>query len=187
MESALALIVLPGPGVQAPDGLQSAAPHHSGTHAPPEPGYLDNYQPKFFSPEEFDAVSTFCEILIPTDEDPGAKEARCALFIDYVLNAAAEFAPERQKEWRSALNTLRKIGFMQAGRQRREELVREMAAPEIEPNTHHEAYGAYRLIKAENAFAFYSSRAGLIETLDYKGNSFNQSFPPCNHPEHHRV
>ena len=51
----------------------------------------------------------------------------------------------------------------------------------------HPAYFAYRLIKRENTFAFYTARAGMIETLDYRGNSYNLSFPACNHPEHHAV
>ena len=38
-----------------------------------------------------------------------------------------------------------------------------------------------------NAFAFYTAREGMIEALDYKGNSYNATFPPCNHPEHHVV
>jgi hypothetical protein len=41
------------------------------------------------------------------------------------------------------------------------------------------------MIKQQNTFAFYTSRAGMIETLDYKGNSYNEVFPACDHPEHH--
>ena len=46
---------------------------------------------------------------------------------------------------------------------------------------------AYRLIKQQNAFAFYTSRAGMIEALEYKGNSYNVVFPACTHPEHRQV
>src|SRR2546421_552466 len=48
----------------------------------------------------------------------------------------------------------------------------------------HPAYFAYRLIKQQNTFAFYTSRAGLIEALEYKGNTYNATFPACDHPEH---
>ena len=34
------------------------------------------------------------------------------------------------------------------------------------------AFSAYRLIKQQNTFAFYTSRAGMIETLEYQGNSY---------------
>ena len=46
---------------------------------------------------------------------------------------------------------------------------------------------AYKWIKQQNTFAFYTSRAGMIENLDYRGNSYNATFPACNHPEHHKV
>ena len=31
------------------------------------------------------------------------------------------------------------------------------------------------------------ARAGMIEALEYKGNSYNANFPACSHPEHHTV
>jgi hypothetical protein len=43
------------------------------------------------------------------------------------------------------------------------------------------------LIKQQNTFAFYTSRAGMIEALDYRGNTFNAVFPACDHPEHQRL
>jgi hypothetical protein len=51
----------------------------------------------------------------------------------------------------------------------------------------HPLYTVYRLIKQQNTFAFYTSRAGLIEALDYRGNSYNDTFPACTHPEHHAL
>ena len=46
------------------------------------------------------------------------------------------------------------------------------------------AIDAYVLIKRQTAFAFYTSRAGSIEALDYRGNAFNAAYPACEHPEH---
>ena len=62
-----------------------------------------------------------------------------------------------------------------------------MSRPERVKGASHPAYFAYRLIKQQNTFAFYTSRAGIIEALDYRGNSFNVAFPACDHPEHHVV
>jgi hypothetical protein len=59
-----------------------------------------------------------------------------------------------------------------------------MARPEIDRSATHPLYDVYRLIKQQNTFAFYTSRAGMIETLEYRGNSFNATFPGCTHPEH---
>ena len=135
--------------------------------APPEP--------KFFPPEDFHALQAFTEILIPTDDTPGARQAQCAHFIDFVLQASPA---QTQQQWRDAMATLRQAGFHAAGAQGREAIVRSMSQSD---------HPVFRLIKQQNTFAFYTSRAGMIETLDYKGNTYNATFPACTHPEHHRV
>ena len=38
-----------------------------------------------------------------------------------------------------------------------------------------------------STFAFFTSREGMIDTLDYKGNAYNAAFPACEHPEHHTI
>jgi hypothetical protein len=62
-----------------------------------------------------------------------------------------------------------------------------MSLPERDRTAKHPAYSAYRLIKQQNTFAFYTSRAGSIEALEYRGNSYNPEFPACTHPEHRTV
>ena len=131
--------------------------------------------PKFFSPADFEALQAFTEILIPTDETPGAREAHCAHFIDFLLQASPETV---QQQWRDALSALRQAGFHAADAKGRAALVEAMSKPES---------ATFRLIKQHNTFAFYTSHAGMIEALDYKGNSHNESFPACTHPEHHTV
>jgi hypothetical protein len=147
-------------------------------------GAQQNYAPKFFAPDEFAALRAFSEILIPSDEDPGAREARCAEYIDFVASAEDPFV---QSNWRKAMDAVKQTGFYTATPERRLELVTAMSRPELSPDAQHPAYFAYRLIKRQTAFAFYTSSPGLIQTLDYKGNSYNMSFPACNHPEHQKV
>jgi hypothetical protein len=132
--------------------------------------------PKFFSPEDFAALQSFTEILIPTDDTPGAREAKCAHFIDFVLTASDEPV---QANWRKAMQALKDAGFHAAAPERRLQIV-----TEIDSSPRHPAFFAYRLIKQQNAFAFYTSQQGTIQTLDYKGNSYNITFPACTHPEH---
>ena len=153
-------------------------------YAPPEPPLLREYQPKFFGAEDFAALQAFTEILIPTDDTPGAREAHCAHFIDFVLQAATDVQPELQQQWREAMAALREAGFHAADAAQRATIVEAMSRPERDRAATHPAYGAYRLIKQQNTFAFYTSRAGMIEALDYRGNSFNATFPACTHPEH---
>jgi Gluconate 2-dehydrogenase subunit 3 len=160
--------------------------HHMETVAPPQPTLLQNYEPKFFAPEDFEALQAFTQILIPTDDTPGAREAYCAHYIDFVLQASSEM-PQTQKNWRNAMEKLKATGFHAAAANRRLDLVAEMSRPEVDHAAQHPAFSAYQLIKQQTAFAFYTSRKGMIETLDYKGNSYNVAFPACNHPEHQTV
>ncbi len=166
---------------------QAAQQHNHSSDAPPEPATLRNYQPQFFSPDDFQALQAFTEILIPTDDTPGAKEAHCAHYIDFLLHAMTGHAPETQKQWRSAMAALKAAGFHAADQKGREALMEVISKPERDKSAQHPAYAAYRLIKRENTFAFYTAREGMIQALDYKGNSYNQTFPACNHPEHHVV
>src|SRR3954471_12965427 len=123
--------------------------HASGSQAPPVTSDLGSYQPQFFTPEDFEAIQSFTEILIPTDETPGAREAHCAHFIDFVLHATDGYGPDTQKQWRAAVAALREAGFHSADRERRRTLVAEMARPERDRTAQHPAYSAYRLIKRE--------------------------------------
>jgi len=151
---------------------------------PPEPPLLRDYSPKFFDAADFDALRAFTEILIPTDDTPGGREAHCAHFIDFLLQASPS-AP--QTRWRDAMRALKETGFHDAPAPQRLALVEAMSKPERDRTATHPAYFAYKLIKDQNTFAFYTSRAGMIEALNYKGNAVNATFPGCEHDEHRRV
>jgi hypothetical protein len=160
---------------------------HDRHYAPPDPGLLKDYQPKFFDADDFAALEAVTAILIPTDETPGAREAKCAHFIDFLLQASEKVDARMASQWRSAMTALRAAGFHAADAAGRDAIVAAMARPERERGATHPAYFAFRLIKQQNAFAFYTSRQGLIDCLDYRGNSFNVTFPACDHPEHRTV
>ncbi len=145
------------------------------------------YKPAFFDAADFEALESLTDILIPADETPGAKDAACAQFIDFVLAASTGYAPETQARWRAAMSMLKKAGFHGADRRGRERLVAAMSEPERDHDRWHPAFAAFELVKRENTFAFYTSRAGTIGALDYRGNSYNAFFPACTHPEHHVV
>ncbi len=161
-----------------------AQQHAAISPAPPQPPFLRDYTPKFFSPDDFQALQAFTEILIPTDDTPGAREAQCAHYIDFVLQAAS---PAVRQQWTDAMASLKHAGFHSADLQGRLSLVTAMSRPELDRSTSHPLYPVFRLIKQQNTFAFYTSRAGMIEALDYRGNTFNVRFPACDHPEHQVV
>jgi hypothetical protein len=161
--------------------------HAHTSHAPPEPDRWTSYTPKFFSAEDFRNLDAFTAILIPTDETPGAREAHVTAFIDFVVNAAAEYAPEMQNDWRNAMDGLRAHHFAELSAGQQLSLVQRMSDAEQNPSNEREGFPAYRLIKEMTVHAFYTSRVGLIDVLEYKGLAYLTEFPGCNHPEHHTV
>lgn len=150
-------------------------------HAPPEPDRWSNYQPQFFSQADFRTLEQFTEILIPTDDTPGAREAHVARFIDFVVFSAAEFAPETQQQWRQALDMLRENSFAAASAGGQVSIVKQMSDP------HDAGFPTFHLIKDLTVYAFYTSRTGLIDNLQYKGLAYLTEFPGCSHPEHQAV
>jgi hypothetical protein len=165
----------------------AAGDEHRHVAAPPDPHDWDSYRPKFFSAEEFEWLEAFTVILIPTDETAGAREAHVASFTDFVVNAAAEFAPEVQDQWRAALRWLRASNFGKLSLEERVTLITAAAAPEFDHAATHPGFAAYHLIKEMTVRAFYTSRVGMVDVLEYQGIAYLTEFPACTHPEHHSV
>src|SRR5574337_1171915 len=92
------------PPARAAEGHGAASLHHHGVPAASVPD--EKYTAKFFSPEQFKAIESLTELIIPTDDQPGAREARVADYIDFVVFSTAEFKPEMQKEWTAGLAVL---------------------------------------------------------------------------------
>jgi hypothetical protein len=170
--------------------LRAAQAHNTAGHsasAPPEPDRWTDYRPKFFSAVEFGMLNNYTEILIPSDDTPGAKEAHVAPFIDFLVNAAAEYAPEMQAEWRTAMTYLTEENFHALSRDRQVALIKESSEPETDHSKTHTGYPTYRLIKTAAIHAFYTSRAGLVDALEYKGLAYLTQFPACDHAGHKMV
>jgi len=167
-------------------------PHHAHGAPPQTPATAEPYVPRFFKPEEYRAIEILAEIIIPTDDKPGAKEAQVTRFIDFLVFSAAEFRPSVQTEWTKGLATLDALcrkkfsrSFLELNDAERVDLLTEMSLPERDPKAEHEGYNFYRLLKDTTVEAFYSSRIGLIDVLGYQGLTFLAEFPGCTHPEHH--
>jgi gluconate 2-dehydrogenase gamma chain len=153
--------------------------------------HAEPYVPSFFKPDEFKAIESLTELIIPTDDTPGAKEAQVACYIDFVVSAAAEFEPSLPLEWTRGLKLLDSLSrekyqrtFHEISTADQEALLMAMSRPEREPGTTHAGFEFYRLVKDMTVEGFYTSRVGLIDVLGYKGLAFLSEFPGCTHPEH---
>ena len=156
---------------------------------PEEPAAL--YKPQYFNSEEFQSVEILTALILPTDEGPGAKEARVADYIDFVVFSAAEFEPSLQKEWNAGLAFVEresqhqfKKSFRDASSFDRVKLLTEMSLPERDAKAHHNGFSFFSLLKDMTVEGFYTSKIGLIDVLDYQGMNYMPDFPGCTHPEH---
>ena len=178
--------------------LASPSPHDHGGHAPvPDDlhgapgGETGAYSPRFFEPDEFKTVEILTELIIPSDDTPGAKEAQVARYIDFVVFSASEFKPVLQSEWKQGLTLLDRLSsdkyqrrFHELARADQESLLTDISLPERQQGATHPGFEFYRLAKDMTVDAFYSSRVGLIDVLGYKGLSVMGEFPGCTHAEH---
>ena len=149
------------------------------------------YTPRFFKADEFKTVEILTELIIPSDETPGAREAQVARYIDFVVFSAAEFRPSLQIEWNKGLEELDRLSrekhqqaFHELAAADRESLLEAMSLPERTPGASHPGFEFYRLAKEMTVEGFFTSRVGLIDVLGYKGLSVLSEFPGCTHPEH---
>jgi hypothetical protein len=161
-------------------------------HEIQEPEPVATYAPQFFIPDEFRTVEILAAMIIPTDDAPGAKEARVANYIDFVVFSAAEFEPLLQKKWIDGLAFLERESQKQFSKSFRDvdeadriKLLTDMSAPERDPKAQHEGFAFFSLVKDITVEGFYTSKIGLIDVLDYQGMNYMPDFSGCTHPEHH--
>lgn len=164
--------------------------HHTDS-SPVQPDAAATYWPRFFKPDEFKSVEALTELIIPTDDTPGAREAQVARYIDFVVSAAAEFKPSLQLEWTQGLELLDRLSqnkyqgpFHEISAANQEALLTAMSLPERQPGSIHPGFVFYSLVKDMTVEGFYTSRIGLIDALGYKGLAILSEFPGCTHPEH---
>ena len=173
--------------------IPAGAGHHVHGQPPADSssGADSEYTPRFFKPDEFKTVEMLTEIIIPSDDTPGAKEAQVARYIDVVVFSAAEFRSSLQVEWKKGLEALDGLSrerhqhaFDELTAKDQELLLEAMSLPERKTGASHPGFEFYRLVKEMTLEGFYTSRIGLIDVLGYKGLSVMSEFPGCTHPEH---
>jgi hypothetical protein len=149
------------------------------------------YVPRFFKPAQLRTVEALTEMILPTDDQPGAKEAQVENYIDFVVFSAREFEPSLQQAWLDGLafvdrESQKRFGkaFALAADADRIALLTEMSLPERDPKARHDGYEFFQLVKQMTVEGFYTSRVGLIDVLDYQGMNYMSEFPGCTHPEH---
>ncbi len=130
--------------------------------------------PLFFTADEFALLDHLTEMIVPADDhSPGAHEAGVAAYIDKVT--AEAFLPEEKQTWRKGLalvnelsNKINQKPFLKASRQEQVATLSAMAKNEKDPKSPEEKF--FGQLKQTTAFAYYSSKIGIHQEMEYKGN-----------------
>ena len=120
------------------------------------------------------------EMIIPADaHSPGARAAQVALYIDGRLEESVQETP--RKLWREGLSRVNALSqgmygrsFLEAAPEQRLALLTKIAANEEQPRTPEEHF--FKELKSRTARAYYTSKIGIHQELEYKGNVLLQEF-----------
>ena len=129
-------------------------------------------KPKFFTPAEFAMLDELTEMIIPTDDhSPGARAAQVAAYID--ARVAEAFLPEEKEKWRKGLQSVDGLSqkmhhraFLDATPTQRTAVLSSMEKSDP----------FFALLKQSTAFAYYTSKIGIHQEMEYKGNVMLNEF-----------
>jgi hypothetical protein len=145
--------------------------------------------PKFFSAEQLALVATIAELIIPTDDhSPGAIAAEVPAFADLMVS---ESPAEVKKLWTDGLaamdglsRTRHNLSFKEAAPAQQVAILTEISRNEMKPQTLEERF--FKAIKNMTIDGYYTSKIGIHQELQYKGNTYLKEFKGCTHPEHQK-
>jgi hypothetical protein len=150
------------------------------------------YTPQFFTPEEYAAIDTLTEIIIPHDDTPGARDAGVAEFIDFMTAHDDEI----QQPFQSGLKWLNAKSRNQYGQHfsalpasDQETILRRLAYRSEQSAEDLQGQQFFDLLRRYTVMGYYTTRIGL-EQLDFPGLRMYSSSPACTHkddPEHRNV
>ena len=162
----------------ASDELHGQTQH---VHVPPPTALA---HPQFFKESDFAAISRVADLIIPATDTPGAVAAGVPQYIDLVIarNMDQQLVVADGLRWLDGeavkLGAANFIALSEAQQLNILEPLCE-AADTSSGMARGRNVQFFALIKSLTADGFYTSRAGLIDELGYKGNTALASFPTC--------
>lgn len=158
------------------------APEHQHPPAAPQA----DSQPHFFNKTDFAMISRITDLIIPRTDTPGALDAGVPAYIDLVVARSTDhqLVVADGLRWLDA-EADRMTGKRFLDLSERQQLSILEPLCEAADSSSGLARGRnvqfFSLIKSLTADGYYTSRVGLIEELQYKGNTALASFPSCTH------
>jgi len=162
------------------------------------------YKPLFFNPTQFQMIERLAEIILPTDDTPGAREAGVAEFIDFMVanrvpvtgrrdvrstQDAIEMGEEAQQQFISGLGWMNARcksefahEFMECTQQQQIQLLEEVAYKAKFKPTTERGREFFQMMRDYTVVGYYTTKTGL-ESLGYPGlRTVWPKMPGCPHP-----
>ena len=150
------------------------------------------YQPLFFTVPEYAMIERLTDIIIPTDDTPGAREAGVSEFIDLMVSRD----PNLQQGFRTGLSWLNSRSQNNSGKAFLS-LTPDQQVTQLESLAYKKKFRPgeergrkfFGLVREYTVMGFYTSEIGLKE-LDFPGLKFYAESPACPHkddPEHRHL
>jgi len=140
---------------------------------------------RFFDAVEMALLDELTEMIIPQDEHSGG--ARAAGVTAYIDGRLAEYDPaipdllEERTKWKAGLTLVDALArevsgsrFLEASPAQRTAVLQKLAAGEEDPKTDGERF--FVDLKHWTAFGYYTSRIGIHDDMEYKGNTLLTEF-----------
>ena len=145
------------------------------------------FQSKFFTSEEYFTLQILCDLIIPSDGRPGAKEAGVSEFVDFMASSD----PSIQFQFRYGLGWLNghaeylfKKSFSALPQERQIEILEHLAYKDKQRDGEEGGREFFALLREYTVMGFYTSRIGLQE-IGYPGlkQMWNHDPMGCSHAD----
>ena len=148
-----------------------------------------SWKPGFFTSAQNRLLEILSELIIPETETPGASAALVNQHIDLVLS---EETKEEQRTFVEGLNTIDQISKSQYDKpfsglsQDQQVALLTRLADDRQVRPEEERGRRFFLdLRRRTVFAYYTSRVGIHEELEYKGKQVLLEWEGCPHPGNH--
>jgi gluconate 2-dehydrogenase subunit 3-like protein len=183
--AALGATVLPIPGVANADVTRASEPTQSDSAKSPAAAHPAS-PAKFFTPEQRAMIEDLSETIIPADSRSGG--AKAANVADYIEQTIRESVDDTQKTlWREGLRLLESMSqhyngksLVSASPEERFAILKVLSdnsqltdLPEVQ---------FFQALKHLTIRGYYTSKIGIHDELEYKGNRILMEFVGCGDP-----
>ncbi|MFL6277813.1 MAG: gluconate 2-dehydrogenase subunit 3 family protein [Blastocatellia bacterium] len=159
---------------------------HTIQQKPTSAAQNEAYKPQFFTMDEYRLVARLTEIIIPTDDTPGAREAGVSEFIDFMVASDPPLQPQfrRGLTWMNA-HAIKLYGahFLDLSAEQATEMLSNLAYKERHRLGEEDGQAFFRLMREYTLMGFYTSRVGM-QVLDVPAlKQYYTASPACPHTD----